>query len=449
MKRTAHLSALAATLLGGCASGLPGLRPLSYATPGEAHVFATGDRCAHEPSGNEAAGLVAAALTGAASQLLKNFGTALSEGAKGGALPASTAAANLELAPGTVPRCLVVIRGAFQPGGLAVPIDLVRWLGLEPGGEAAKRLSSLGIPAVYRIDHYVEIKVMSSASSKALTFAPTHVRLVRSIDGASRGERDMSIAVKFGRVGADATGSAVVVADRRIGAPGFTWQAINRRYLIEAPWFASFHAAPSPAGTAAAAAPAPQPARQGAAGPRPGGVVGGGGAGPGGQIAGPPVGTPAGGIVSMSEQGAGSVPTTVTVTIVETRPTNEALAFVAAVFGGLQPKIEEKLKTVIDDDARRTADVAEATGQLDLEAAYAAALGTAQAAVVSYCEAASGDATPAGRTDRITKSQAARSAQIKANAAAIKADSPQPYPALAKISAGLPAQANPAACAAN
>lgn len=443
MKRLTIISILPALLAAGCSSSLPGLRPLTYATPGEAHVFATGERCAHEPAGDEAAGLVAAALTGAASQLLKNFGTALSEGAKGGALPASVATANLELDPGAVPRCLVVIRGAFQPTGTATAINLREWLGFPADGEEAKRLEALGVPPVYRIDHYIEIKVMSSANNRALTFAPTHVRLVRSIDGAAKGERDMSIAVKLGRVGADATGSAVVIADRRVGTNGFTWRPTSGSYLIEAPWFASFHAAPSPAGSG----PAPKDGGTGggAAGPPPSGPVGAGGAGSGG-IAAPPVGSPSGGVVTMRSKEKGAVPTTVVVTVVETRPTNEALAFVASVFGGIQPKIEEKLKTVIDDNARRTADVSEATSQLELEAAFATALGTAEGARITYCDTSNGEATAAGRLDRITKSQAARSAQIKANAAALKADAALPFRTLTAISSGLPAQANAATC---
>jgi len=446
MSRLIGLAVAGCVALGGCASGLPGLRPLTYATPGQAMVFATGDKCVHEPADKEFGGLVAAALTGVASTLLKNFGTALTEGAKGGALPSSTATRNLQLDPGKTPKCVVVVRGSFQPGGKAVdPIDLASFLGLP--GDAAdqrRRLADLRLPPVYRVDHYVELRVGASSNGKALTFAPLFVRVARSIDGAASGERDLSIAVKFNRAGADPVGSAVVVADRRIGVSSEWAPDADGRYAIEAPWFGTFHAPPAPTGGGQGAGAA---AGQGAGPAAPAaGPVGGGGAGAGGAIAGPPAGPGGSTTPTMQSRAADAVPVTVTVTVVETRPTNEGLAFVATVFNGLQPKIEAAVKPLIDSDARRATDVAEETGDLGLQVDLATAEGTAQSALIGYCSASSAALDAAGRQDRIAKSIAARNAQLKANVAAIKAGVAQPYGALVSISADPPSTANPGAC---
>lgn len=447
MPNAARWMMVAPLLLGGCASGLPGARPLTYATPGEARVFATGDRCVHDPAGDEAAGLIAAVLTGAASQLLKGFGTALSEGAKGGALPSSTATLNLQLDPGAMPKCIVIIRGAFDPRGKTVtPLDNAAFLSLT-GEDAEKRtrLASLGLPHIYRIDHYVELRVENAANGKALTFAPIFLRLANSIDGARKGERDLSVAVKFNRAGADPVGSVVVIADRQIGSTS-SWPkpATNVRYPIEAPWFGSPHPASAPAGTTAAAnaaavAPAPAPVAPS--------IVGSSGsdAGGGGQIAPAPAG-PGGSIVPMQSTSKHAVPITLTTTVVETRPTNEGLAFVATLFNAVEPKIEEKLKPLIDSSARRTAEAAEESASLGVQADYAAAEGTARAALVGYCLASSTESTAAGKQDRITKSKDARSAQLKANVAAIKAEIDQPYKQLVIISDGLPTTMNASVC---
>jgi hypothetical protein len=338
------------------------------------------------------------------------------------------------------------VRGAYQPTGkLNNPVDLASHVGLAAGAaEQRVRLSSLNIPTLYRIDHYIEIRMMGSANAKALTFAPLYVKIDKSIDGGTKGERDLSVALKFGRVGSDTpAGSAIIIADRRLGTAS-SWELMaTGRYAIEAPWFGTFHAAPNPAGStpSAAAGPAPQP------GAVPAGPVGGGGAGAGGAVNGNPLpASPGSTIPSMQSNSVNSVPVTLTATVVETRPTNEGLAFVASVFGGIQPKIEARLNQAIDSDARQAAENAEATAGLNAQAELAAAEGTAQAALIGYCTASSVDLTAAGKQDRITKSQSARSAQLKANVAAIKAEEDLRYDALVEISAGLPDAVNSLAC---
>ena len=449
MKRTVSVLVLVSLLLSGCAQGLSGIRPLTYATPAEAHVYATGEKCPHEAGDREFAGLIAAALTGIASTLLKNFGAALSEGAKGGALPSSTSTQNLQLDPGKTPKCIIIIRGAFQATSknLAPIVDLATYLGIGPdAADQRLRLNGLNIPPIYRVDHYIELRMDSSNNGKALTFAPLYVRLGQSIDGATRGERDLSIAVKFNRVGADPVGSAIVIADRKIGSEAPPSEAQpNGRYSIEAPWFGTFHAPAAVAGTATAAAPAQPRASRRAPGPvgRSGSGAGGGG------IAAPPTTTPGGAVAVMQSDSKDAVPVTVTATVVETRPTNEGLAFIATVFNGLEPKIEAAVNPLIDSRARRTADAADDTATLGAQADYATAIGAADAAVISYCEAASADTNAAGRQDRITKSTAARAAQLKANVAAIKAELDQPFTALVVISALAPDVVNIGPCSAH
>lgn len=427
-------------VLSACASGFQGARPLTYATPGAAHVFATADPCPHDPPGEEFGALVAAAVTGVASTLLKNFGTALAEGAKGGALPSSTATRNLQLDPGKVPKCVVVIRGAFRADAhTRPPIDLADYVDLPAAAaDQRNRLKALQIPAVYRIDHYVELRLDASNNNKALTFAPVYVKLGNSIDGDTEGERDLSIALKFSRIGADPVGSTVLLADQPIGH-GQSWQRQpDKRFPVEAPWFGSFQPAPAPAGTTAAAADKAVAAPV-AATPLPA-AVGAGGAGIGNGLVGAPGSTKP----SMQSESPAAIPVTVTTTIVETRPTKEGLAFIASVFNGLEPKIEEALKPVIDDQARHAADAT----SLGVQADYATAEGAARAALISYCSAASSEATAAGKQDRIAKSSAARTAQLKANVAAIKAELPQPFATLVTVASGLPHTANAGPCSA-
>jgi hypothetical protein len=379
-------------------------------------------------------------VTGVASTLLNNFGTALAEGAQGGALPSSTATLNLQLDPGKSPRCIVVIRGAYRPTDKAsTPIDLGTYAGLDANAsEQRQRLTDLKIPALYRVDHYVELRLDASNTSKALTFAPIYVKLGQSIDGDREGERDLSIALKFSRVGADPVGSTVVLADIPIGSSR-SWAPQDengKRYPLEAPWFAGFHPAPAPAGTQAAAdkavaattPAAPPPAAVGG-----GGVIGGAAVGPAGSTR-----------PSMQSTNPAALPVTVTSTVVETRPTKEGLAFIATVFNGLEPKIEEALKPDIDDQARHAADAT----SLGVQADYATAEGAARAAVISYCSASSTETTAAGKQDRITKSSAARTAQLKANVAALKAELAQPFTALVAVSSGLPATVNAGPCSA-
>lgn len=455
MRRGVTMIAAGAVGLSGCAAGLPGARPLTYVVPGEARIYATGQACVHEPSGKELGGLVAAVLTGAASQILKNFGTALSEGAKGGQLTPSVATANLQLRPGTAPRCVVVVRGLFQPDAKhPSPVDMPSFLGLATADEEGRRrLTALQLPPIYAVDHYLELRLDSSNDAKALTFAPVFVSLQRSTEGATKGVRDLSASLKFNRVGVEAAGSAVVVADIRVGSSRTFVPEANGRFTIEAPWFGSFHAAPSPTGTAKKTTPATvpvDPARAPSAEPAPSGPVGAGGGGVG--VAGADAVIPAGrapgpAIVDMQSSASDAVPITMVGTVVLTRPTNEALAFAATLFNGVEPKVEDTIKPILDPASARAAATASLTDSLDAQAEYATAQGAAEAAIIGYCGASSAADDAAGKQDRVGKSKDARAAQLKANVAAIKAATDPPYASLIVVSSKAPIEANAGQCA--
>ena len=407
LRRSPHFVALlpVAVLCAGCTS-LPGLRPLTFATPGEARVFASPGRCPHEPVvQGEAAPLIAAVLTAAASQLLTNFGTALSEGAKGGNLPSSVATLNMTLPPDGVPRCLLIVRGSFESQtGQAKPISMEALFDLPAGAETElkARLDAFTLPSVYRVDHLVEIQVLAAPNNRALSFAPLFVRLDRSLDESQEGSSSLSVGVKFQRVGASSeSGSVVVVPDLTIGkhGPALQLNPKSGRFPRESPWFGTFHSLP-----AAASAEGPPP---------------------------PPIALTT--VFSPSET---AVPVTLTTTVVETRPTREGLAFIASIFSSVKPKIEEALKPVLDPNFKAAEEQKQLAAELTGDAEHEAALTAAKLAVLAYCSASSSDPGAVGKQDRLTKSSAARVAQLKANASAVKYGKTRAYDTYVAVSEG-------------
>lgn len=236
-----HIAAvlMAGSLLSGCAGGLPGLRPLTYQEPGETRVYSSYKACPHTAGANFAPVLAAIGVE-AASQLIKGFGTALSKGAEGGALPASVSTTNIEV--GTdLPQCLIIIRGRFaanadEPEAIALPstgnaqpLSIVK----RDGSKAVAAL-----PEVLDLQHYIELQLLPSANRTAMTFGPALIHVARSMDGARSGERALSIAVKFDRPGKNEVGSAVLIGNRRIGDLAAYPLDPRDRMLYEAPWFA-------------------------------------------------------------------------------------------------------------------------------------------------------------------------------------------------------------------
>lgn len=443
----------AAGVMAGCASGFPGARPLTYATPGEARLFVSPYKCPHDTSSEEATGLVAAILTGAASQLLTNFGTALQQGAQGGNLPSSVATLNFTPPPNGVPRCIVLIRGAFERDRRnANEVNLQKLLGLDLSTpEDKNRYEGFNFVPMYRVDHLIEIQMLSSRNSKALTFAPIFVRLDRSIDGAREGERDISIALKFNRAGQQGTGSAVVVSDRMIGQVPVVMEPHPKtgRFAREAPWFGTFHDAVASADAGGVKAPASStgqpalpltPGMTGAAAASPLAASGSSApAGGGGAIPLPTNPSPAPIRIDLFSKTDNAVPVTMTATVVETRPANEGLAFIASVFGSsVKPKLEEAIKPIIDSEVRTAAEQTQGAAALTAEADYAAAELAAELAVLAYCSGANKDNTLAGRQDRLTKSSNARIAQLKANAAALRIGRSPRFAPLITSSEGMP-----------
>lgn len=434
MRSKSVAPATIALLASGCASGLPGLRPLSFQQPGDTRVYASYAPCPHRAGDNFAPFLAAAALE-VSSKLIAGFGTALTKGAEGGQLPASVATANIEI--GTeLPQCLIVIRGRFtaaSSGERATP--------LPPTADKMRLMTASGamvdaaLPTVYGLQHYVEIQLMRSRNGTAMTFGPAILYVAKSMDGSKDGDRSVSIAVKFERPGHDAIGSAVLIGNRRIGEMEAYAVDESRRLPHEAPWFATIASAGAAAAPAGPAAPTAQPASDGQLPAKPGGADQP-PAKPGPSAADPKALSAA---AATAAPGAANGPTpfTATVTVVETRPTKAFLAFVASVFTSLEPTINGAIKDQIDPATRRTA----AEGALDKDSAYSTALASAQTALLTYCPLPAATA----RADLVTKSAAARVAQIAANKAALAIDLAVPFPQLVEVGSGDPTAV--AACA--
>lgn len=359
-------------VLASCASGLPGLRPLTYREPAETRVFISENNC---PSlqGQQLAPILATIALGAASKLLEGFGTALTRASEGGALPSSVATANFEVARGRTPKCLIIIRGAFdetEPEQRPITLPAIAFVTQTPGENQALVDTPVRLPPVYELHHYVEIQILTSRDGTALSFAPVYAQFARSMDGGTGGQREISIAVKFDRPGRAQTGSVVLIGPRELGlVHRFSPQDETGRYSYEAAWFSPFHAAATP--TEAAPAPNVQ------------------------------------------------VPVTVTTTVIETRPTREFLAFVASVFNASRPSIEGALKSEIDPATRDT----ELRSGYTARGTFARDLATGQNAVEAYCDLGSSSSA----SDRRTKSAAALSAQLTANSSAILADTDEPF----------------------
>ena len=426
------------SLLSGCASGLPGLRPVSYQEPGETRVFVSYKACPHKAGPNFAPVLAAVALE-AASQLIKGFGTALSKGAEGGALPASVSTSNIEVSK-DLPQCLIIIRGRFSADA-----DHKREVALPPVAAGVNPISVIKdgqpfetvLPKIYDLQHYIELQLAPSRNKSALTFGPALIYIARSMDGAKSGDRALSIAVKFDRPGHDGIGSAVLIGNRRIGNQDAYPLDERNRLLYEAPWFAAPDvpdagvaggggtSGSSGTVTHSAGTPPAQPA----------------GTPPAQQAVGSGPTQPAAGSESATAQATnppgsnnGPFPYTLTTTVIETRPTKQFLAFVASVFTAVEPTLTDAVKGQIDP-ATRTA--AKKTS-LDNASAYATAVASAKTALLTYC------ALPAdtAKSDLITKSTAALTAQLAANKAALDADKTAPFPTLVDAGTADPSSAS-------
>ncbi|EZP50005.1 hypothetical protein [Sphingomonas sp. RIT328] len=421
-----------AIVLPGCTQGLPGLRPLSYASAGEARIFLSEEACVHDENGKEFAGLLAAVATTAASVLLENFGTALKNGAAGGALPTVTATRNMTLEPGRIPRCITFIRGSFDAGtGKTQKVDWERALGFSATAqpEMQTRLASLHVPDLYRLDHFIEFRLVEAPERRALTYFPVFTLVAKSLDGSAKGRRDLSINVKFSRPGAQDAGGPVLLADRNIGQryvlkvdPG------SGRADYEAPWF-TFPNGLVPKEVVTTGAGVGTDAAVTATLHTAGGITA--GSGLGGAGTSPPPATSSQ-LVDPYSTTSTAIPVTVTVTVVETRPTNEALAFVASVFNGVRPQISSALGPILSSDVAAT----EQTADLMAQGEYATALGAAKTALIAYCETASTATDAAGRSERLTRSAAARASQLMANSAAIKTGAALPFTSIVVIGDG-------------
>lgn len=371
MMRQATASLASLLFLSACMNGATGFRPLTYAEPGETRTLVSYTDCeSYKPNQQQfAPAMLAAVAIGAASKVLENFGTSLSNAAAGGELPATSGTANFETTVGRVPQCIMIIRGEFAPANSTDgnPVE-GKWV--VPDSNSPTGLSNQTLPKVVKLQHRIELQIIQSQDKSALLMQPVYAKIAQSTDGETEAgkSRDLSIALAFARPGKKDVGSVVVLSNQKIGT-AFTYDAKNMS-PSQSPWFASFTA----------------PAKQGDT----------------------PSATP--------------IPVTAKTTVVETRPSRAFLAFVASIFNDVaKPAINTALKNEFDADTIET----NTKSDLDASAAYATAYGTAIAARSTYCaldvNAASNEA------ERAKASAAARSAQIKANKAAIDADLEPPF----------------------
>jgi hypothetical protein len=255
------------------------------------------------------------------------------------------------------------------------------------------------------------------------------------MDGAVKGDRAISIAVKFDRPGHDAIGSVVLISNRQIGDKKAYDVDASQRMQYEAPWFASIASAEGTAPAAAADGVSPVKDAAGNAPPAPGDkpVPAPGKPAPAKPAKAPPKPVKPNPPTVAADAPAtpnGPTPYTITATVIETRPTKEFLAFVASVFAGVEPQLNDALKNQIDPATRAT----NAGTDIDHQSAYVTAYATAQTAMFAYCVLPGATA----KGDLITKSAAARVGQLAANKAAIAADLNAPYAQLVEVGTADP-----------
>lgn len=418
LSKIASMTVIIATL-NGCATGFPGARPLTYVSPGETRSYASTGLCPHESisSPQKESLLAAAIISTIASQALSNFGTALKNGAEGGALSSSTSTLNMTLDPGTVPRCIIIVRGSFEPSSdymeKLAPESIFGFNPLPP--EINRRLNTFNLDQFYRIDHLIEISIMPSGNHKALTFAPLFVRLNKSIDGSKSGERDLTVKLEFNTPGNSITGSVVNIQDRQVGEGASIYSKNTRtgHYVNEAPWFGSFNA------TDVTSTTLPGKSKNNAK--------------TNGLIIPPAENEPKKISTTIFSTNKNAMPVTLVSTVVETRPTKEGLAFIASVFSNAQPQLETGLKQYYDPIVRDAAK----TEHLSNSSDYTTAMQAAEINRIEYCNNTSKDNTPSGQKDRINKSATLRVSQLNANSKAMSAGMSEPFTDPVKMSSDI------------
>lgn len=414
------ISLVSGTILSGCSSGFPGARPLTYSTPGEARLFVSANECPHVSESKEF--LPAAVLvTAIGSQLLTNFGAALAKGAEAGKLSPEAATLNMMPDSGAMPKCIVIIRGEFdKTDATSQSIEKYDLFSVPSNEQNMKiKVDNLKIPAVYRADYVIETRLMMSNNKKAIKLAPVYFRFNRSIDGDTSGTRDMTVTYDFTTPGGNKSGSVLVIRNKSIGGQEQAFGVNDYgNYTIESPWFTPFNVSPTLPSSKGVKPDTIHGQRKSGnslpdvmsnsdvkktAKPDENNVL--------------PTGSPYRNLPSsiLFSDKPDAMPVTLSSTIVETRPTNEGLAFIASVFTAVKPDIENSIKESIDPETikKTSSEISNA------ESTYLTALGEAKKAELDYCTLSQKDNSTAARTERIMKSAAAGSAQAKANSAAI------------------------------
>ncbi|MGL4427484.1 MAG: hypothetical protein ACRCT4_00995 [Silvania sp.] len=430
---------ITSTVLSGCSTGFPGARPRTYVTPGETRLFISATDCPHAKNSLEfiSSGMV---ITAIGAQLLTNFGTALSQGAQGGTLSPEGATLNMTLDPGVLPGCIVIIRGDFEKKNPESLSSEVRDLFAVPDNDLAMqtKVDNLEIPAIYRADYVLETQLMVSNNKKAMKLSPVFLKFNRSVDGSRSGTRDITVKYDFTTPGGNKSGSVLAIRNVSIDGRGKIFEKnVHNNYPNESPWFTPFNVSEGKGNTGSSK---PTISKGGAvmqttvgnAAPITPQVNTAGGPGSAAKGSALPTGNADKGLPSYSLYSgkAEAMPVTLASTVVETRPTNEGLAFIAAVFNTVRPELENTLKDNFDPETMKRND----SNAADAESNYLTALGAARKAEIEYCSLSQKGDSATARADRITKSSAAGAAQAKANSAAIRVGKTYDFPRVIPVS---------------
>lgn len=331
-----------------------------------------------------------------------------------------------EFEPGKPVRCVFVAKGHWSSEHND-PYEITSNEDSDGDGKPDKVAVKFGDYLLKDPDFFLEVAVVPSSGGSALRLVPNYLEYRRLIEGRSKdGEKHdrgiaFEVAVHAPGVGPkdkDAVGATLVLGMMTTGY-GYNLRDGTRRKIGQPAWSEEKHYLPLEytSGWFKTFAPEVQKATNSRTN-----------AGPGDSSddeSPSPAGSAPGG-AAESETTRQLLPRTVTVTFTETRAPRKFLLFLADVFDAGKEEIQEAAELAVLESKQAEAELAAAQASTTLMTDYLTKLSAAEVAIIEYC-GANTDATPAGRSDRISKSAAANVAQRAANVSAVAASQPLPY----------------------
>lgn len=308
---------LLSTVFSGCSTGWDGMRSTEHVPIGETRNYTSFEKCPSDTAGRESGGIALMVLSLIGQKMLTNVGKVIAEGAKAGNLTATTGVRNLSLPRGTLPNCVVIVRGQFSKHPNVSNQATLEKYGkhFQRSGELSEfnnRILALGLDDVTRLDQVIELRVFKHQYKPTISFGPLYVGIFKSADGAMSGPRNATVTLKFSGPDTKMTESSLALPDLTVGKPDpVMMKDANGRHKQEAPWFGvDFGSPPQPPTTA--------------------------------------VDVQNRDIASQNQSATtttrvSEVPITLTTTVSEYRPTNEGLNLFSLVFSSLQDVANEEL----------------------------------------------------------------------------------------------------------